>query len=316
MKLKPFIVLLLLVSGCTSRAASQAVAPTETPSPAATVLTGDSVGSSQRLTLRLTLSSPADLKVEEGNQVEAGEVLADRVRERQQIQTQLDKLRLQMAQLQQPIPGPPPVRPVPEVAGLPPASFLDEVAEVERQRTLVTAAEAAVMNQQRMLDMLTGMDSSQIPQATIPHEEEVLKQKQQLLDQARADLQLAEAQLGQAQSERQYQEYQHSLEMSKRAISIQQAELQRQEEVQHQQAELRDRAFDVAQLEAQIQNLETQLFTLSAVRSPYAGTIQRVKFEGQNDQNLIVELVLVTGDIVRSSPDVGAGTAPAGTSAE
>ncbi|NJN57769.1 MAG: hypothetical protein HC879_09850 [Leptolyngbyaceae cyanobacterium SL_5_9] len=314
MKLKTFtVLLLLLVSGCASRAASQAVAPNTSPSPAATVLTGGDNGSSQRLNLRLTLSSPADLKVEEGDRIEAGEVLADRVRERQQIQTQLDKLRLQMAQLQQPIPGPPSIRPIPEVAGLPSASFLDEVANVERQRTLVTAAEAAVMNQQRMLDMLTGMDNSQIPQATIPHEEEVLKQKQQLLNQARADLQLAEAQLGQAQSERQFQEYQHSLEMSKRAISIQQAELQRQEEVQHQQAELRDRAYDVAQLEAQIQNLETQLFTLSAVRSPYAGTIQRVKFEGQNDQSLIVELVLVTGDI---SPSSGTGTAPTGTPAE
>jgi hypothetical protein len=302
------ILLLLLLSGCASRAVSQAVAPGETTS-AATVLTGDSGGSSQRL----TLSSPADLKVEEGDRVEAGKVLADRTREQQQIQTQLDKLRLQMTQLQQPIPGPPPARSVPDVAGLPPASFLDEVAEVERQRTLVTAAEGAVMNQQRMLDMLTGIDSSQIPQATIPHEEEVLRQKQQLLDQARADLQLAQAQLGQAQSERQYQEYQHSLEMSKRAISIQQAELQRQEEVQHQQAELRDRAYDVAQLETQIQNLETQLFTLSAVRSPYAGTIQRVKFEGQNDQNLIVELVLVTGDV---SPSSGTGTAPAGTPIE
>jgi DNA repair exonuclease SbcCD ATPase subunit len=186
------------------------------------------------------------------------------------------------------------------VAALPPASFLDEVAEVERQRVLVQRAESMVINQQRMLDLLQSMPNDQVPAATIPHEQEVLKQKQQELDQARAEMQVAEGKLAQAQQERQYQEYLHSLEMSKRAISIQQAELQHQDELQRQEEQERDRSFKLAQLETQMQQLDTQLFSLSAVRSPYDGEIQRVVWKQQNDQNLIVELVLVANASSRS----------------
>ncbi|HEY9664350.1 MAG TPA: hypothetical protein V6C65_38390, partial [Allocoleopsis sp.] len=264
--------------------------------------------SPQRLQLTLTLSTPEDLKVREGDHVKVGQILSDRVRERQRLAAQQTQLQLQMERLDQPIPGPPAVQPIPEVAGLPPASFLDEVAAVEQAKLKVEQAERNVTQQQRLLDMLQSRPAEQLPEATLPHETEVLKQRQQELDQARADQQLAEAKLNQAQSDRQYQEYQHSLEMSKRAITIQQAQLQRQEELQRQQIEERDRSFQLAQLQSQMQQLETQLLTLSAIRSPYNGTIQRVKVQQQRDQNLMVELVLVADPAPNlSQPGEGTG---------
>lgn len=289
--------------GCAEKANSQAVSPTPTPQ----LVTGDQEnGTRQRLTLKLTLSSPEDLKIREGDRVKANQVLSDRLKERQRLEAQKRQLQIQIDRLKTPIAGPPAARPIPEVAGLPPASFLDEVAEVERQRVGVTQAESVVMNQQRLIDMLSSMPDGQLPEATLPHEQEVLKQKQQELDQARAELQLAEAKLAQAQQDRQYQEYLHSLEMSKRAIAIQQAALQRQAQLQQQEEQERDRSFKLAQLEAQIQQLESQLFTLSAVRSPYSGKIQRIAWKEQNDQNLMVELTLVA-DAGDASPSPGPG---------
>lgn len=272
-------------------------------SPSPTVITGGET-TAQRLTLTVTVSVPSDLLVKQGDRVSAGQVLADRVRDRERIEARMERLQLQKQQVSVAIAGPPPVRPLPEVAGLPPTSFVDEIAQVERQRRLVEAAANEVSNQQRMLDMLVSMENPSLPAATIPHEEEVLGQRQQELAQAEAELAVAEGLLHQAEAERQYQEYQHSLEMSQRAIAIQQAELQRQEELQHQQAEERDRAFELAQLESQLQNLEAQLFTLSAIRSPYSGVIQRLKIQEQRDQNLIVELSLVAdGGTGAGSPD-------------
>lgn len=292
------LLLLALLSGCAGRADSQEAQNTTAP----IVIRGDR-SSTERLTLKLTLSSPSDLKVREGDQVSAGQVLSDRLRDRQRLEAQKRQLQLQIQQLQQPIAAPPPARSIPEVAGLPPASFLDEVAAVERQKVIVAQHERSMQQQQRMLDMLDSMPDANLPEATVPHETERLAQRQQELNQANADLELTEAQLAQAQQERQHEEYLHSLEMSKRAIAIEQGRLQRAEQLQNQQEQENQRSFQIAQITAQLQVIDTQLAQLSAVRSPYAGTIQRVSYEGQTDQNLVVELTLVTAaDSSSSSP--------------
>jgi len=258
--------------------------------------------------LRLTLSHPSDLLVEEGDRVEDGQVLADRVSDRERLQVQLDKVLLQIAQVSQPTVTPPPIRPVPEMAGLPPATFLAEVAEVERRRLLVEAKQAEVTQQQRLLDMLISQPEAAVPEAVIAHEQVVLEQVQQELSQAESDHQLAIAQLQAAQAERQFTEYEHSVTLANRQIQIQQNELQRAAQVQRTQEAERDRQFQLSQLEATRDQIETQLFNLSAIRAPFGGTIQRISWEGQNDQALIVELTLVAGGSgVDERPGTGSG---------
>lgn len=299
------VVLVLLLGGCAGQAVSQ-----DAPPAAPIVVTGGS--GTQRLTVRLTLSAPEDLKVKEGDRVSQGQMLSDRVRDRQRLEAQMQQLRLQQGQLSQPVPGAPPARSVPEVAALPPPSFLSQVAEVDRKRLAIEAAQRHLEQQQRKLDLLATIPDAELPEATVPHETELLEQRRRELDQANADLQLAEAQLAKAQSDRLHQEYLHSLELSKRAIALEQAELQRREQVLTAQQQERDRAFQLAQLEAQVQALETQLFALSAVRSPYTGTIQRIKYEGQTDQSLVVELTLVVGGSDAAPRPGAGGAAPAG----
>ena len=312
----------LLSYGCAGQLQAQTPATSAPRTPA--IVTGEQNGNRRSLDIKLTLTAPEDLKVQEGDRIEVGQILADRTRDRTRLEAQRKQLELQMQRLQQAIPGPPPARQVPEVAGLPPASFLDEVADIERARLKVEAAERNVTQQQRTLDLLQSMPDSNLPEETIPHETEMLTQRQRELDQAQADLDFAEAKLSQAQADRQHEEYVHSLEMSKRAIAIEQASIQRQQQLQEVQRQEQERAYQVAQMEEKIAVLNAQLFELSAVRSPFSGIIRRIKYEGQNDSNLIVVLSLVAdssaassdGSGLTPSPNAGGdGSASNGTSA-
>ncbi|MGI0484888.1 hypothetical protein ACN4EK_05575 [Pantanalinema rosaneae CENA516] len=272
-------VLLFPIASCSTPAVSSLPSPAvaETPLP---VPVSPSV---RRFQIKLTLSAPEDLKVKEGDTVTAGQILADRVRDRTRLEWQQREVQRRIEQiiaLQ--------TQPVPEIAGLPPAAFLTEVADVERSKLKVSEAERNLQQQQRKLDLLQSMPSADLPEATIPHEQELLNDRQRQWQQAQADLELARATVGQAQQERQHDEYLHSLELSKRAIALRQQELQQQGQL--------------AELEAQRSQLQVQLSTLSAVRSPYSGSIQRLKIIGQTDQTLTVELILVVAESSGASP--------------
>lgn len=315
MRLATFMVLLVLCTGCSGKAISQ-----QTP-PEATVITGEQLsgGTARKITLRLTLSSPSDLQVKEGDRIQEGGILSDRVRDRQRLGGRLERIQLQIGKAQQPLSGPASARQISEVAGLPPANFLGEVAEVERMRLKVDAAERDLYQQQRMVDMVDNLPDDQVPEAVLPHEEEVLAARQRDLDQAKAEHVLAQAKLSQAQNDRQHEEYQHSVMMSNRLLQVQQNDLQRSEQIQRQQESESDRQYKLSQLDQQKAQLEMQLLSLATVRSPFNGRIQRLRWEGQNDQDLIVELTLVTdGDDGErpggsATPATGATTDSAGT---
>lgn len=301
MKLK-LLALLLLLTGCTGQAISK-----ETPPPAPEVITSEELSGrsgGRRLTLKLTLSSPDDLLVREGDRLQEGEIVADRVRDRSRLEVQLERLRLQTERLSKNSIQPPPVRPVPDVAGLPPANFLSEVAEVESKRLLVEAAARNLQNQQRLVDMLT--IRRDVPEEVLAHETVVLEERQREVDQAKAQHLLAQGKLSQAQNERQFQEYQHSVTIANRQIQLQQNELERQGQWQRWQEAERNRSFQLAQVETQRQQIETQLLDLGAIRAPMGGRITRIKWAGQNDQNLIVELTLLVDD----SDDGGGSSSP------
>lgn len=296
----PFVPFLLLLPGCMEqRTVAQ---PTPTPQ----TITAET-DQARRFKIQLTLASPEDLKVKEGDTVQPGQLLADRTRDRQQLEAQKTQLLLQIKRLSVPTPGTVPAAPVPSVAALPAPSFLEQVAEVEQAKLKAEEAQRYRDNQQRKLDLIESLPRAEVPEAVIPHEREMLAQRDRALAQAFAAVQLAEARLSKAQKDREYLEYQHSLELSKRAIALQQQELQRQDQRQRQISQDQDREFKLAQLQAQLQTLETQLSQLSAIRSPYRGTIQRIKFEGQRDQSLAVELTL---RINAPGPNPSPGSSP------
>ncbi len=72
--------------------------------------------------------------------------------------------------------------------------------------------------------------------------------------------------------QRQQRRYQHSLEMSRY-----QTNLQRQQ-------------YQLASLVNQLQEVESKLEEIVAVRSPYSGRVRRVKILGQNERLITAEV--------------------------
>lgn len=320
-------------------------------------------GSGKLLKINLSVTSPEDLKVREGDIVGAGQVLADRDKERQQLESQKAQVQLALEKIKGATLIPPPVPlAVPEVRELPPLSHVEEEAAIDAVRvalgqaqrnyelalsetallTETAAVEAAqseeeaaqreVELQQRKLDAIASLNG--LPPEVVAHETEVLKRKMGERDRAeakyrqklaelenaraartgrlktladevgkvQANLKLAQSRLETVRDKRNYDEYQHSITKAQRieeSNQAAQAQARQQQEYQQQQ---RDRDFKTAQLEQQLAEVESKLLQLSTVRSPYSGTIRRIKQERQTDNTLSIELTLVRSDSTSASP--------------
>ncbi len=303
-RLKIFTVAILL-SGCTAQAQPASVSSPSISPP--TVETQNQ--RTGRFKLKLTLTAPEDLKVREGDTVLVGQTLSDRTRERQRLEAQKAQVEIQIQRLSQPPIKPISPKRIPDVAALPAPSFLEEVAAVDQQRLHVEQQQRNLMQQQRKLDAIAGMPQGDVPPSTLSHESEVLSQRERDLKQAESESDLTKAKLEKAKRDYQREEYQYSLELSKREIDIQRQQQEYQRQMQEWEKQERDRTFQLSQVNIQLQNLETQLTQLSQVKSPYAGKIQRIKWEGQNDKNLSVELTLITADL-RTRPSTDKVTSP------
>lgn len=181
------------------------------------------------LKFNLSLSSPKDLKVKQGDTVADGEVLADRVEERKRLAAQRKSLEIAYKQIQQRVILKPPVPTVPPVVkSLPPVSYAEEEAAIAAAAMNVSQAERAFQqqsqtmkaeplaessatdlarvkvedkqrrldNQKRKLDAV--MQLKDLPPEVVIHEQEVLKQREAELQQATAFYQQAGSKLAAA----------------------------------------------------------------------------------------------------------------------
>lgn len=183
-------------------------------------------GSPRILKFSLSLSSPKDLKVHQGDTVTAGEVLADRVEERSRLTIQRKSLALAYQQIQQRVLLKPPVPLVsPTVRALPPISYAEETAQIQSAAMAVSEAEKALQQQSDSIKIMpleesSAVDSAQIkvenqqrllenqkqklqavqllkdlpPEVEI-HETEMLKRRESELQQATAEYQQASSKL-------------------------------------------------------------------------------------------------------------------------
>lgn len=183
-------------------------------------------GSPRILKFSLSLSSPKDLKVHQGDTVTAGEVLADRVEERSRLTIQRKSLDLAYQQIQQRVLLKPPVPLVPPaVRLLPPISYAEETAQIQSASMAVTNAEKALQQQSDSTKTLPLEESSAVDSARVKvenaqrllenqkqklqavqllkdlppeveiHEQEMLKRRESELQQATAEYQQASSKL-------------------------------------------------------------------------------------------------------------------------
>jgi hypothetical protein len=282
------LLLSLLISGCT--AAAQSPAPSASSHPAASPAPTESP---QRLTIKVTVADPADLKVAAGDRLRAGDLIADRARQRQRLQTQQQQLAMTLQRLQTAtVTAPLAPAPVPSLAALPSASYLEEQAAIQRAQVAVDQAERALQQKQQELEYLQTLRN--LDPLVLQHEQAQLTELQQAHTAAVRDYQLAAGRRGKAQDEQAYRQYQHRLAQAEQVQQTNQEALAFQQQWGEYEQRLRDREVQVAQTRLKLDEVEHAIATLAVVRAPYAGRIRRIKWLGQGaDGALAAEVTLV-----------------------
>ncbi len=287
--------------------------------------------------ISMKLYNPQDLKVKAGDKVKAGQVIGDRSIDRnkllyQKSQLERELLNLSIDSLYVPIM---PIGNLPEPnyqleetnislaenrlndARLKVNDRLDKISklrsikeksELRSQKSGVTNAKLVrdrknlklnnnfkplpsdLTNEASLTDYLAYKDI----EAIIAHEQAIARQLQTKVREAAIKVDLAKAKLAKAKQDRRYQEYLHQLELYKRSVNLsyQKLELAKQED---------KLTYQASQLKSQIQQLEIQISQLAEVKSPYDGTIKKVKWAGQSDNVINVVVTLAVQDISETS---------------
>jgi biotin carboxyl carrier protein len=279
----------------------------------------------------LTLTTPADLRVKQGSRIVAGQTLSDRSTERQRLQTQRKQLELSLKQLEIPLPELTLPSPPPTLNKLPPVSYRQEIAQITLKTGELKQLETKITQQkQKIAQLLTlseaedkklamkptdvrvasvptrtfptfvtidgqalkGVDGQAPVKTIIEHERAKLSQRSAEREQAKIQLEIANGQLSTAREKRLQEEYQLAVEENRRAITLrnQQLEVDKQRAVRA--AQLQEREYNKAVIRTRIQEIDDALVQLGTVKAPYPGTVKRLKWQGQNDHTLTVELTL------------------------
>jgi hypothetical protein len=250
--------------------------PSVTPSPDHPVAASPKI-----LEIKLTINSPRDLNVRQGDSVEAGQVLASRSHERRRLLAQRRMLDAQAQQIEAQIKTAEKSIALLEWLGsdLPPASFASEQAAISRAEAeaAITARKVAV--QKRRLAALPaaippGFDN----QAVESHEAAKLSFVQDSERQALAEIELQKAKLISAKEARAFEEKRHAVETARQLLTAQS---------QQQQA-----VIARSQLLAQIATIDLSLAQLAEVCAPFSGSAKRIEWENQHDQTITVVLYL------------------------
>lgn len=247
----------------------------------------------KRLNITVNVTEPDDLKISEGSQVAKGEIIADRERERTRLTAQQKQLQLSLDRLKAATITPPAVpQAVPTVMALPPVSYLEQVAAVEKTKAAIASVESEIELKQQEVEYLTSVKN--LDPIILEHEQTKLKQLKQEHTAAVREYQLAMGKMQSAKDSRAYQEYQASINSARRVEEMNQARLNYQRQLSEYEQRLTDRGFQVTQLQEKLNNVENAIATLSVVKSPYAGTVRRIDWLGQSsDGSLTAEVTLM-----------------------
>ncbi|ANV85751.1 hypothetical protein AWQ21_14550 (plasmid) [Picosynechococcus sp. PCC 7003] len=249
--------------------------------------------SPSRYTFKVKLTELDDLKVKEGDEVSINQVIADRPQDRDRLLVEKQRLQLAIARLNTlEISRPLPPRTVPEVAGLPPVSYESHKANIAQATTKLELAKLAIANQKSLIEEISQLNEPLL----VTHETaklEALKVDQQT---AQLELNKAVANLKDAQAQRQHQEYLSSLAIAERIERANANALAYQRQLQEFENQQRSRAYQLSDLNTKLADVEKQLSEVSTVRSPYAGTIRRIKWLDQSEGTINAEITLRLGD--------------------
>ncbi|WP_130758647.1 hypothetical protein, partial [Microcystis aeruginosa] len=114
----------------------------------------------REIKIRLTLTTPADLRVKQGSRIVAGQILSDRITERQRLQTQRQQLELSLKKLQIPLPELTLPSPPPTLNKLPPVSYRQEIAHITLKTGELQQIETKITQQKQKISQLLALPSA------------------------------------------------------------------------------------------------------------------------------------------------------------
>jgi hypothetical protein len=97
--------------------------------------------SPRRLTVTFKVAEPTDLKIAEGQKIKQGDIISDRISEKTRLTSQQQILQLSLDRLKAATITPPASpAPVPPVMALPPVSYLEHEAAVEKTKSAIASS--------------------------------------------------------------------------------------------------------------------------------------------------------------------------------
>ncbi|MGL5941128.1 MAG: hypothetical protein ACRC2S_12165 [Waterburya sp.] len=221
-----------------------------------------------RHTITLVLNQLSDLKVEEGQRINVGDIISDRTSEKAKLQAKKQRLvdSLTRAKL-----------PLNELKPVPVPQFQTELASLKQAQFNLDAIVQQINNFDQKIYHKDSWHV-QVFESEKVQELADLKRKELEasinLEKAMPSASFAIASLDEAKLNYQKQQYEHSLK-----VSDYQTLMQKQQE-------------QVNSLQTQLDTVDEELDKLTSVYSPYRGKVRRVKILGQNERSITAEVTL------------------------
>jgi len=249
--------------------------------------------------IRVQISEAFDLRVKAGQKIRRGDVIADRRRERELLEKQIVRLREQRGAILLSIKRLDNLSRTKEeslrleVLQIPASDFSASVAEIKRAETNLSLSASLVEKQKAKIEKLKTLRFENL-ETILSHEQVKLDELLARQAETRDSLELARAQFATTKANRAYVEQKDKLEIEKQKFSMREA----MQNLEIQQAQLQ---ANLQSIEKQMIDLEQQLARAEAVRASFAGTVEKIIWESQtNDEISIVIFIDVAGDTSES----------------
>ena len=240
----------------------------------------------KRLTINIAIDSPDDLKINEGEKIRKGQIIATRDKLKNSLYKQLDDTKTAQKRLINLKPLPPNLpKEIPPLSVLPPISYLEFEADIEKNKTAIAFIEDEINSKNQEIKYLSSLPN--LEEEVIKHEEAKLKKLKQKLTTKTKEYQLSQGKFETAKNQRKYQEYQAQLNKTRRIESINQQRLNYDRQMAIHKRELADYEIKLKTLNKEINEITNAIANSTNSISPYSGTVRRVKFLNQSPDGII-----------------------------
>ena len=240
----------------------------------------------KRLTINISVDSPDDVKISEGVKLRKGQIIATRDKLKTRLFNELENAKTSKDKLINLKPLPPNLpQEIPPLSVLPPISYLEFEADIEKNKTAIAFIEDEINSKNEEIKYLSSLPN--LEEEVIKHEQAKLKKLKQKLITKTKEYQLSQGKFETAKNQRKYQEYQAQLNKTRRIENINQQRLDYDRQLAIYKKELIDHEINLKTLDKEINELTNAIANSTNSISPYSGTVRRIKFINQSSDGII-----------------------------